>query len=94
MLAGFRIVKDTVAYRLRKLEMANMAAAISIAFALRGGNGFGDTFRSVFALDPGHCTACRLRVPAQRRRVPQQRLHRHRHRSEVRRQRRGEGALF
>lgn len=47
MLAGFRIVKDTVAYRLRKLEMANMAAAISIAFALRGGNGLGDTFSSV-----------------------------------------------
>ena len=35
MLAGFRIVADTVIYRLRKLEMANLAAAVAIALALK-----------------------------------------------------------
>jgi 4-hydroxybenzoate polyprenyltransferase len=35
MLAGFRIVAGVVAYRLRNLEMANMAAAVSISVALR-----------------------------------------------------------
>lgn len=35
MLAGFRIVLAVVVYRLRNLEMANMAAAVSIAVALR-----------------------------------------------------------
>ena len=35
MIAGFRIVASAVAYRLRKLEMFNLAAAASIAVALR-----------------------------------------------------------
>jgi 4-hydroxybenzoate polyprenyltransferase len=35
MLAAFRIVAGVVAYRIRKLEMANLAAAGSIAVALR-----------------------------------------------------------
>jgi 4-hydroxybenzoate polyprenyltransferase len=35
MLAGFKIVADTVIYRLRKLEMANLAAAVAIALALK-----------------------------------------------------------
>ena len=35
MIAGFRIVASAVAYRLRNLEMFNMAAAVSIACALR-----------------------------------------------------------
>jgi 4-hydroxybenzoate polyprenyltransferase len=35
MIAGFRIVASAVAYRLRNLEMANLAAAASIAVALR-----------------------------------------------------------
>jgi 4-hydroxybenzoate polyprenyltransferase len=35
MLAGFKIVVDVVIYRLRKLEMANLAAAVAIALALR-----------------------------------------------------------
>jgi 4-hydroxybenzoate polyprenyltransferase len=34
MLAGIRIVIDVVVYRLRKLEMANLAAATAIAVAL------------------------------------------------------------
>lgn len=34
MFAGFKIIADVVAYRLRKLEMANLAAAVSIAMAL------------------------------------------------------------
>ena len=34
MLAGPRIIADVVAYRLRKLEMANLGAATSIAIAL------------------------------------------------------------
>ena len=34
MFAAFRIVVDVLAYRLRKLEMANLAAATSIAVAL------------------------------------------------------------
>jgi len=33
-LAGFKIVADTVAFRLRNLEMANLAGATSIALAL------------------------------------------------------------
>ena len=35
MLAGFRIVAAVIVYRLRKLEMANLAAAGSIAVALQ-----------------------------------------------------------
>ena len=35
MFAGFRILRDVLAYRLRKLEMANLAAAMSIAVVLR-----------------------------------------------------------
>jgi 4-hydroxybenzoate polyprenyltransferase len=35
MLAGFRIVLAVLVYRLKNLEMANMAAAISIALALK-----------------------------------------------------------
>lgn len=35
MLAGFRIVLAVLVYRLKNLEMANMAGAISIALALR-----------------------------------------------------------
>lgn len=35
MFAGFRIVLAVVVYRLRNLEMANMAAGVSIAVALR-----------------------------------------------------------
>ena len=35
MLAGFRIVLAVLVYRLKNLEMANMAAAISIAVALK-----------------------------------------------------------
>jgi 4-hydroxybenzoate polyprenyltransferase len=35
MIAGLKVVADVVAYRLRKLEMANLAAAFSIAVALR-----------------------------------------------------------
>jgi 4-hydroxybenzoate polyprenyltransferase len=35
MFAGFRIVASVVVYRLRNLEMANLAAAVSIAVALR-----------------------------------------------------------
>lgn len=35
MIAGFRIVASAVAYRLRNLEMFNLAAAASIAVALR-----------------------------------------------------------
>jgi 4-hydroxybenzoate polyprenyltransferase len=35
MRAGLRIIAGTVAYRLRKLEMANLAAAASIAIVLR-----------------------------------------------------------
>jgi len=35
MLAGFKIVYDVVAYRLRKLEMANLAGAVAISLALR-----------------------------------------------------------
>jgi 4-hydroxybenzoate polyprenyltransferase len=35
MLAGLKIVADVVIYRLRKLEMANLAAAVAIALALR-----------------------------------------------------------
>jgi 4-hydroxybenzoate polyprenyltransferase len=35
LAAGIKIVADVVAYRLRKLEMANLAAAASIALALR-----------------------------------------------------------
>jgi 4-hydroxybenzoate polyprenyltransferase len=35
MLAGFRIVLAVVVYRLKNLEMMNMAAAVSIAVALR-----------------------------------------------------------
>src|SRR5574341_1274406 len=34
MLSGLRIVIGVVAYRLRKLEMANLAAAVAIAVAL------------------------------------------------------------
>jgi 4-hydroxybenzoate polyprenyltransferase len=37
MLAGLRIVAGVIAYRLRKLEMANMAAAASMAVALHLG---------------------------------------------------------
>src|ERR1051325_3747452 len=35
MLSGLNIVIGVVAYRLRKLEMANLAAAVAIAVALR-----------------------------------------------------------
>jgi 4-hydroxybenzoate polyprenyltransferase len=35
MLAGFRIVLAVLVYRLKNLEMANMAGAVSIALALR-----------------------------------------------------------
>jgi 4-hydroxybenzoate polyprenyltransferase len=35
MLAGFRIVLAVLVYRLKNLEMANMAAALSIALALK-----------------------------------------------------------
>jgi 4-hydroxybenzoate polyprenyltransferase len=37
MLAGVKIVFDVVVYRLRKLEMANLAAAVSIAMVLHLG---------------------------------------------------------
>jgi 4-hydroxybenzoate polyprenyltransferase len=37
MFAGFKIVADTVIYRLRKLEMANLAAAVAIAVVLQLG---------------------------------------------------------
>jgi 4-hydroxybenzoate polyprenyltransferase len=35
MLAGLKIIAGVVVYRLRRLEMANLAAAVSIAVALR-----------------------------------------------------------
>jgi 4-hydroxybenzoate polyprenyltransferase len=44
--AAFRIVASVIAYRLRKLEMANLAAAVSIALALLG------TIPAVFAHIP------------------------------------------
>lgn len=48
MLSGLRIVVGVVAYRLRKLEMANLAAAVAIAVAL--GLGPLDVFyRTLFA---------------------------------------------
>jgi 4-hydroxybenzoate polyprenyltransferase len=48
MLAAFTIVAQTVVYRLKKLEMANMAAAASIAIALHLGV-FEIALRVVFA---------------------------------------------
>jgi 4-hydroxybenzoate polyprenyltransferase len=48
MVAAPKIIADVVAYRLRKLEMANLAAATSIALALRLPPG-DVVFRTLFA---------------------------------------------